>query len=61
MKNIRAKLSKLIGELTDVVVDLLGFNLIKRALGKYRCPRCNYPVYKTESSCPNCGQKIKTT
>ncbi|MBU1076574.1 MAG: zinc-ribbon domain-containing protein [Spirochaetes bacterium] len=22
----------------------------------YKCPRCNYPVSKTEVFCPNCGQ-----
>lgn len=25
---------------------------------KYKCPRCNYPVYKNQNQCPNCGQPL---
>ena len=25
---------------------------------KRRCPRCNYPVDRTNASCPNCGQPL---
>lgn len=41
------------------VGDLLGFGFIRRAWSKYRCPRCNYPIFKTENKCPNCGQPFK--
>lgn len=28
------------------------------ATKKYQCPRCNYPVSKGQSPCPNCGQPL---
>ena len=34
------------------------FELIRLALKKFRCPRCNYPVDKKNSNCPNCGQPL---
>ena len=45
----------------DVVVAsgaiILG-KLFLDALKKYRCPRCNYPVDKKNTFCPNCGQLL---
>lgn len=35
--------------------------LLFDALKKYRCPRCNYPVDKSNTRCPNCGQPIDWT
>ena len=26
---------------------------------KYQCPRCNYPVYKNQNRCLNCGQPLR--
>lgn len=32
--------------------------IVYDALKKYNCPRCNYPVDKTNRVCPNCGQPL---
>lgn len=36
-------------------IALLGWLLSRN---KYKCPRCNNPVYKNQSPCPNCGQPL---
>ena len=28
------------------------------ATKSHRCPRCNYPVSRDETICPNCGQPL---
>lgn len=45
--------------------DLLQFigclilgKLLYDAFKKYRCPRCNYPVDRSNTRCPNCGQPL---
>ena len=44
----------------DDIIKLIGGIILGKlfidSLKKYRCPRCNYPVDKKDSSCPNCGQ-----
>lgn len=35
--------------------DLLRWLLQKK---RYKCTRCNYPLFKTDDNCPNCGQPI---
>ncbi len=48
-------------DLSDLLVVagllLLG-KVIFDALKTHRCPRCNYPVDKTDLYCPNCAQPL---
>ena len=58
---ILTALRKNIDELSakaEIVINLILGELMVDALKKYRCPRCNYPVNKSNICCPNCGQPI---
>jgi len=35
------------------------YELLKNKGKIYRCPRCNYPVDKSHTYCPNCNQYLK--
>jgi len=42
-----------------MLVNVVGcFELLKWILKKekYKCPRCNYPIFNKEKNCLNCGQ-----
>lgn len=41
-----------------VVGGMILGKLFSDSLKKYRCPRCNYPVSKSDVFCPNCRQPI---
>ncbi len=41
-----------------IVGGLILGKLFSDSLKKYRCPRCNYPVAKSDIFCPNCHQPI---
>ena len=47
---------------TDDLLKLLGVlvlgKLLVDALKKYQCPRCNYPIDRSNAVCPNCGQPL---
>lgn len=45
------------GDLVFTAIGIFLFgDLIYKALKKYRCPRCNYPVLNED--CPHCNQPI---
>jgi len=39
--------------------ELIFGDLLSRVFEKWRCPRCNYPLYENEEECPNCEQPIE--
>ena len=45
---------------TNALIVLGGLALLSWLFSKerYRCPRCNNPITKNNSSCPNCGQPL---
>jgi len=44
----------------NLLLALGGFALLGWLLSreKYKCPRCNNPVYKNQHQCQNCGQPL---
>ena len=43
-----------------VLIAVGGLALLAWILNKdkYKCPRCNNPVFKDSFQCPNCGQPL---